>query len=113
MKSKKISVIKSKSAKKSSTLAKFPVDNNLFKAKRLELGLSQSEVAEKLGFTSPQFVSNWERGLALPPIVCLPELLKLLKLNKETTVEYMVKASKIAVESSLRAQLDRTLSRKR
>jgi transcriptional regulator with XRE-family HTH domain len=112
MKSKKISVVK-KSNKKITSSAKFPVENNLFKTKRLELGLSQSQVANKLGFSSPQFVSNWERGLALPPIVCLPELLKLLKLNKDTTVEYMVKASKIAVESSLRAQLDKTLSSRR
>ena len=112
MKNKKLSTAK-KAVKKITLSAKFPVDNNLFKNKRVELGLSQSQVAQKLAFSSPQFVSNWERGLALPPVVCLPELLKLLKLNKDATVEYMVKASKLAVEASLRAQLDKTLSSRR
>lgn len=36
--------------------------------------LSQAEVAYKLGYTSPQFISNWERGLSTPPIQMLKKL---------------------------------------
>ena len=41
------------------------------KEMRLKTGMSQWEVADKLGYSSPQFVSNWERGLSVPPIKTL------------------------------------------
>lgn len=50
---------------------------------RVEAGLSQAYVANELGYTSPQFVSNWERGLAGPPTAILKRLAKLYKVNAE------------------------------
>lgn len=47
---------------------------NFLKEKRIRAGLSQKEVAEKLGYSTAQFVSNWERGLSAPPV----ETLKLI-----------------------------------
>jgi len=32
-----------------------------------KLHVSQTELAQRYGFTSPQYVSNWERGVCLPP----------------------------------------------
>lgn len=49
------------------------------KKKRIDAGLTQSEVANSLGYTSPQFISNWERGLANPPVFILRNLTKLYK----------------------------------
>lgn len=40
---------------------------------RKDMGLTQSELSERLG-VSPQAVSNWESGEALPDISALPEL---------------------------------------
>ena len=34
---------------------------------RSKTGMSQGELAKKMGYSNPQFVSNWERGLC-----CLP-----------------------------------------
>lgn len=42
--------------------------------KRKDAELSQGAVAKKLGYSSPQFVSNWERGLSDPPIATLRKL---------------------------------------
>lgn len=42
--------------------------------------LSQSLVAEKVGYDSGQFVSNWERGLSLPPDAVAAKLAKALGL---------------------------------
>jgi len=39
--------------------------------KRIDAKLSQKEVAESLGYSTPQFVSNWERGLSSPPLKAL------------------------------------------
>lgn len=45
--------------------------------KRIESGHSQMDIAKKLGYTSAQFVSNWERGLSSPPIHTLRRLSEL------------------------------------
>lgn len=54
---------------------------------RLAASLSQREVAARLGYTTPQFVSNWERGLSLPPLRTLPELASLLKVPPAAMIE--------------------------
>ncbi len=57
------------------------------KKKRVEVGLTQSEVASALGYSSPQFVSNWERGLANPPVFILRHLTKLYKVPVDEMFE--------------------------
>ena len=53
-----------------------PADSlNLYlKKQRLKSGLTQSQVAEMLGYSNSQFVSNWERGKCLPAVSSLKEL---------------------------------------
>lgn len=50
-------------------------------------GLSQTEVAEKLGLSTGQFVSNWERGVSMPPMEYLPKIVKLYKISKAELVQ--------------------------
>ena len=38
------------------------------KEKRVAADLTQKEVAEKIGYSSAQYISNFERGIALPPL---------------------------------------------
>lgn len=45
--------------------------------------LSQSIVANTLGYGSPQFVSNWERGLSEPPMRFLSELAELYGIDSD------------------------------
>lgn len=52
---------------------------NYFKILREEAGLSQSTVAKKLGYSTPQFISNWERHLSLPPINAIKKMSKMYK----------------------------------
>lgn len=59
----------------------------LLRRKRAALGLHQSDVAAELGYTSGQFVSNWERGLGLPPPTALPRLAKVLKIDPSEIIE--------------------------
>ncbi len=57
----------------------YRLDVGLFlKHKRETAKLTQHEVAESLGYSTPQFVSNWERGISLPPRDKLPDISKLL-----------------------------------
>lgn len=70
-------------------LAKF------LKDKRETVGLSQKQVADKLGYTTPQFVSNWERGVSSPPLKTLKKIGELynvssdelFKVTLETTIQ--------------------------
>ena len=46
---------------------------------RIKNDLTQNYVAETLGYTSAQFVSNWERGQSSPPVNVIGTLAKLYK----------------------------------
>jgi transcriptional regulator with XRE-family HTH domain len=70
------------------------------KEKRMKIGLTQSDVARKLGYSSPQFVSNWERGLASPPVFILRDLTKIYKVSNDEMFKLMM----AEVEADLRAE---------
>lgn len=53
------------------------------KNKRIERELSQKEVSDKLGYTTPQFISNWERGLSAPPIDVFKKIASLYQISSE------------------------------
>jgi transcriptional regulator with XRE-family HTH domain len=53
------------------------------KNKRVLAGHTQSHVAETLGYSTAQFVSNWERGESVPPITILKALAELYRLNPQ------------------------------
>jgi transcriptional regulator with XRE-family HTH domain len=60
---------------------------NFLKDKRSVAGLSQRDVADKLGYSTPQFISNWERGISHPPISALKKLSDLYKVSAEELFE--------------------------
>lgn len=60
------------------------------KKMRLERGYSQADLAYSLGYTSPQFVSDWERGISSPPVKKLPELSQLLKVKPDVLFDLLV-----------------------
>lgn len=62
-----------------------------FKKLRLKSGLSQRELAEKLGWSNPQFVSNIERGVAYYPKEKLPLLEDIFKVPMEEMVRAIIK----------------------
>lgn len=84
-------------------IRKAPISNLLKKA-RETAGLSQAEVAHELGYTSPQFISNWERGLSSPPIPKLKKLCKMYQLSIDQAYNAMLSATLEEVENKLRRQ---------
>ena len=75
--------------------------SELLKKARSEKGLSQAEVAKKLGYSSPQFISNWERGLASPPIPKLKKLCKIYDLPLDKAYDAILAATLKTVEHKL------------
>ena len=69
----------------------FQVLGDYLQSKRMKVGLSQGDVATKLGYSSPQFISNFERGLCAPPLEKLKVLVSLYSLNGEEVLKLMLK----------------------
>lgn len=71
------------------------------KDKRIQSGLTQSEVSTALGYTTPQFVSNFERGLCSPPLQALAILVSLYKINPEELIDIILDHEKIMLRETL------------
>lgn len=77
-------------------LAKF------LKASRGNANLSQLEVADHLGYSTPQFISNWERGISAPPIETIGVLSRLYKVSDEELFDILQKVTLDQVANNLR-----------
>jgi len=69
--------------------------------KRTERGISQNEVAAHLGYGSAQFVSNWERQLANPPMPTLRKLIPFLKLDTDELLDLLLAHSEAEIQAAL------------
>jgi transcriptional regulator with XRE-family HTH domain len=79
--------------------------SSYLKKSRESVGLSQTFVSSKLGYSSPQFVSNWERGLSHPPVKSLKKIAKLYKLKDKELFDVFVVSYLNEVETDLRKKL--------
>lgn len=57
---------------------------------RKEAGLSQGQLAKKLGYGSSQFISNWERNISKPPLSKSKIIYKSLKVNKNKYKQMLI-----------------------
>ncbi len=55
--------------------------------RRVKSGMTQMDVANELKYTTAQFISNWERGISMPPTDTLPRLSTLLKIAPRDLIE--------------------------
>lgn len=60
------------------------------KKKRNEAGLTQRDIKTMFNYNSGQFVSNWERGLIVPPTPTLKALLKVYQVTDKEIKHYIV-----------------------
>lgn len=52
-----------------------------FKEERIKAKTSQGKIAKFMGWTSPQFVSNWERGISYPSPEALETIANAFEMN--------------------------------
>jgi len=72
------------------------------KDSRVRCGLSQGDVAKQLGYTTPQYVSNWERGLATPSSRVLYKLAALYQVSADELYEILLRQVLERTERELR-----------
>lgn len=68
---------------------------------RIATGQTQSEVAARLNYISPQYVSNWERGVAPPPFKKLKRICRVLKADKNELTTILVRDFKAQLQDQL------------
>ena len=71
------------------------------KAKREEAGLSQGDIAKAMGLTTPQYISNVERGIAKPSLRLLRSYRSLAKISKTQLIEFLVADYKSLLQKNL------------
>ena len=68
---------------------------------RIKAGLSQKDVADRLGYSTAQFISNWERGLSSPPVDTLKRLTEILNAKPKDLVNIILLENKKELEKNL------------
>ncbi len=81
-------------------MSKYIKLGTMLKEKRVSKGLTQMELATELGYSSPQFVSNWERGMCSPALESLPFLSKILNISKKEIIDMVVEETRLELEKS-------------
>lgn len=71
---------------------------------REKAGISQKDVANALRYDTPQFVSNWERGISEPSIKSIKQLAKLYN----TDANYLFECVR---DAKMREKLNREFAR--
>ena len=71
--------------------------NQIIREKRKELSLTQEQIAELLGVSTPA-VNKWEKGSTYPDITLLPALARLLKIDLNTLLSFNEDLTDIEIE---------------
>lgn len=93
-----------KNDQKHMKLAKF------LKTSRTNAGVSQMDVATRLGYSTAQFISNWERGVSTPPIETLGILANMYKVSADELFEIL---QKVTIDQVAKNLQERFLSTKK
>lgn len=72
---------------------------------RISKNLTQGEVAAKLGYSSPQFISNMERGLSKIPPALIPKLSVIYGISAERLVKLRVAQYEKHLSTYVRARM--------
>ncbi len=63
--------------------------------------LTQAEVSLKLGYSSPQFISNIERGISVIPLKTLAKMVHLYRVNPESVVKIIMESQRKLLREKL------------
>ena len=63
--------------------------------------MTQAEVSLKLGYTSPQFISNIERGISVAPLKTLSKMVALYKVGPDHVVKIILESQRKLLREKL------------
>lgn len=62
---------------------------------------TQADVSQRLGYTSPQFISNIERGISVVPLKTLARMVSIYKVRPEPVVRIILDSQKRLLREKL------------
>ncbi len=65
------------------------------------VSLTQADVSQKLGYTSPQFISNIERGISVIPLKTLAKMVGLYRINPDVVVRIILESQRKLLREKL------------
>lgn len=68
---------------------------------RIRAKLTQREVSLELGYSSAQFISNFERGIAAPPLKKLKDLIRIYRMPVEKVMNLILEGDREALQAAL------------
>lgn len=71
------------------------------KSQREMAGVTQGKLSQILGYSNPQFISNWERGLSSPPPKIMSKLADALDLNRDVMMNIILTEQKAFWEAHI------------
>ena len=74
---------------------------SFLKETRERASLTQADVSQRLGYTSPQFISNIERGISVIPLKTLARMVGLYKVNAEAVVKIILESQRKLLREKL------------
>ncbi len=83
--------------------------NQIIREKRKELSLTQEQIADFLGVSTPA-VNKWEKGSTYPDITLLPALARLLKIDLNTLMSFNDDLTDIEIENFVH-EVDKTVQK--
>ena len=76
---------------------------SLIRQYRVASKMSQLDLAQKLGYNNPQFVSLFERGFSKVPLETLGQLIIILGIPEDQVSKMLISAAEQEITSRLRA----------
>lgn len=61
---------------------------------RKRRGLTQRDVSAAMGYSTAQYISNFERGRTLPPMRRIGEIVRLLRADRKRVARILIAAQK-------------------
>ncbi len=75
---------------------------------RVKANLTQREVSLALGYSAAQFISNFERGIAAPPLKKLKLLMEMYKMPVDKVMALILEGEKEALRAELKPENGKT-----
>lgn len=69
---------------------------------RIKANMTQREVSIALGYSSAQFISNFERGISSPPLKKLKELIRLYRMPVDKVMNLVLEGEREVLVAALR-----------
>ena len=69
--------------------------------RREKSGLTQSDVSARLGYSSPQFISNIERGVSVVPLKTLARMIHFYKANPDDAARIILESQRKLLRDKL------------